>query len=390
MLLRILLPLLLLLWLPAWGIYRIHLRHFLHGKRLLCLCFLLPNALLSAGLLSMALNESYSSSAAHIKGALLTATLCLAVPETLTAIIMSLGLLLRRRLPRISKIINCAAYLTGMLIFAGMLYGFTAGYRHIIIKDFTFKSTKVPAAFNGYRIVQLSDLHLGTLSRHKEVVQAIVDSVNACKADLIVFTGDLVNYNADEIAEFVPVLSRMQARDGVLSVMGNHDYSQYHRWGTPADSMANIQRLQEYQRDMGWKLLLNDNFIIRHNSDSLAIVGVENDGHPPFPSLGNLDKAQKGLKAGCLKILLSHDPTHWRRRVIPETDIALTLSGHTHGMQFKIGGFSPARWFYREWGGAYSTPQGQTLYVSLGTGEVMLPFRLGAWPEINVITLRNS
>ena len=139
---------------------------------------------------------------------------------------------------------------------------------------------------------------------------------------------------------------------------------------------------------MGWRLLLNDNYILRRGNDSIAIVGVENDGNPPFPALGDLPKAQRGLQNSCFRILLSHDPTHWRRRVLPETRTPLMLAGHTHGMQLKIGSFSPSEWFYPEWGGPYYEGE-RALYVSLGAGEVLLPFRIGAWPEINLITLKH-
>ena len=172
--------------------------------------------------------------------------------------------------------------------------------------------------------------------------------------------------------------------------MGNHDYAQYFRWESPLDSLADIRRLQNRQRAMNWHLLLNDNHIIRRGNDSIAIIGVENDGRPPFPALADLPRAQRNLNDNCFKILLSHDPSHWHRQVVPNTTIPLTLSGHTHGMQFKIGNFSPASWFYKEWGGEYTDQNGHTLYVSLGTGEVLLPFRLGAWPEINVIQLNNG
>lgn len=388
MLLRILLPLLFLLWLTAWGIFRLERPYFARLKSLVRRLFFLPHALLSAALLLLSVNESYDDTAASLKALLLSVFLCVIVPQALTALLLCPVPPLRRHWPRAGRAVRGGAYIAGGIVLGAMIYGFTAGYRHIVVKEYTYRNAALPAAFDGYRIVQLSDLHLGTLRTHPEVVKDIVDSVNACKADLIVFTGDLVNYDAREALVFTDILSRMHARDGVMSVMGNHDYAQYFRWASAADSLGNIRLLHKAHKAMGWRLLLNENAVVRRGSDSIAIVGVENDGNPPFPALGDLDKAQRGLATGCFKVLLSHDPTHWRRRVIPETDIALTLSGHTHGMQFKIGGFSPASWFYPEWGGAYADTKGHTLYVSLGTGEVLLPFRLGAWPEINVITLK--
>ena len=317
--------------------------------------------------------------------------------------------------------------------------GFTWGWRHITVNRYRFAHSGVPSSFVGYKIVQMSDFHIGTLSGHPDVVQHIVDSVNALEPDLIVFTGDLVNMAADEESEFHEILRGFRAKDGVVSVMGNHDYMMYaHKhFGHQSEAnsiaanharLADIDRLQAAQRDLGWHLLLNDNYVIRRGVDStgrgidsLAIVGVENDGDGRhFPQYGDLTKAQHDLAEGTFKILLSHDPTHWRRRVLRETDIPLQLSGHTHAMQFTLFGWSPSSWMYPEWRGAYtytSTEEfaaGQkyhkgkcshstmidgvtgasghqsthrTLIVSSGIGEVGIPFRFGAWPEIVLITL---
>lgn len=386
MILRILIPLFLLLSLPAWGIDRLSLRkHFGLKARM---AFGLPNLLLMLWAVCLSVNESYTAAADYAKGLLLTLVLCIVVPECLLALFLGLGALLRRW----KKAHRCAevlAWCAGGASFAAMLFGSFWGYKQIHARQYVYQSAQLPEAFDGYRVVQISDLHLGTLHRDPAVVKRIVDSVNRCHPDLIVFTGDLVNYHARELDEFMPVLHRLQAKDGVISIMGNHDYMLYYRWPSEKARWANIRELQTKQRLMGWRLLLNENRVIRRDSDSIAVVGVENDGRPPFPSRGDLTKAQTGLQPGCFKLLLSHDPTHWRRRVLPETDIPLMLAGHTHGMQFKIGNFSPASWFYPEWGGPYAEGD-QTLYVSLGVGEVLMPFRLGAWPEINIITLKHA
>lgn len=387
MVLRILLPLILLLLLPAWGIDRMSLRRRL--KKPWRQAFYAPNVLLILLLAATSINESYSAAADHWKGLLLSLVILVVVPETLLALLLGFSRLVGRWLPRWRRPLAVCAWGVAVLGFGAMLYGLTLGYRHIVVKHYAYVNPAIPAAFDGYRIVQLSDLHLGTLHGRPEVVERIVDSVNAVRPDLIVFTGDLVNYHADEVNEFEPILRRLTARDGVIAIMGNHDYAKYFRWHSPADSVADIRRLQDSERAMGWQLLLNDHRVLRRGADSIAIVGVENDGRPPFPALADLPRAQRGLADGCFRILLSHDPSHWRRSVIPDTDIPLTLSGHTHGMQFKVGNFSPAAWFYPEWGGPY-TEGGQTLYVSLGTGEVLIPFRLGAWPEINVIQLKRQ
>lgn len=391
---------LILLLLPAWGIDRMFLFPLPRGRKRTALRVVLyvPNIVLSICFLFTGLFESYTAAADHWKASLLSVALLFVAPEVFFSLFAALGRLLalcfkgRAKLwtKRVLTSLGALLAATGFFI---AFYGSFFGYRHVIVKEVRYVHSDIPAAFNGYRIVQLSDLHLGTLHGHEDVVQRIVDSVNACRPDLIVFTGDLVNYHAEEAEEFTNILRQMKARDGVVSIMGNHDYAQYYRWPSPADSLADIHRLQATQRSLGWDLLLNANHVIHRGADSIAIVGVENDGRPPFPSLGDLPRAQRGLSEGCFKILLSHDPTHWRRNVLGETTIPLMLAGHTHGMQFMIGSFSPAAWFYDEWGGKYverGSHGARTLYISLGTGEVMLPFRFGAWPEVNVITLSSK
>lgn len=388
MILRILFPLILLLALPAWGLDRMLLsRKTKRWKRLL---FYAPNILLVIALIALSINESYTATADFLKGRILSLVILVVVPEVLLAVLLGLSRLLKRFSPIGAKVLAVFAWLVSLTGFGSALCGMTYGYRHVVVKQFDYVNPQLPEAFDGYRIVQISDLHLGTIRGDKALVQKIVDSINQLKPDLVVFTGDLVNYRAEEAAGFVSQLRGIEAADGVLSIMGNHDYAQYFRWPFPADSLRDILALQHYEAEMGWQLLLNDNHVIRRGTDSIAIVGVENDGRPPFPALADLPQAQNGLADGCFKILLSHDPTHWRRAVVGKTDIALTLSGHTHGMQLKIGSFSPAAWFYDEWGGAYEAETGQTLYISLGTGQVLLPFRLGAWPEINVIKLKKQ
>ena len=386
MILRILFLLIILLLLPVWGIDRLILKK--SWKLLPRLLFCVPNLVLLLSLVVVAVNESYTLDAALLKGRLLTATLCLVIPET----VIVLGLLclyMLRKKEKLHRFLVRIVFLFGSVVFAMLLYGFTLGYQHIVVRESSYQSAAVPKSFDGYKIVQLTDFHLGTLHGHQSLVRTIVERVNALQPDLIVFTGDLVNYQAEELLEFEDILSAFQAPDGVISVMGNHDYMTYHKWSSEQERLSNVSLLQEHQRAIGWKLLLNEHTLIRKGDDSIAVLGVENDGRPPFPSLGDLSKAQEGLSSACFKILLSHDPSHWRRKVLPETDIPLMLSGHTHGMQFKIGSFSPAAWFYPEWGGTY-TEEGQTLQVSQGVGSVMLPFRLGAWPEIHLITLRSE
>ncbi len=346
-----------------------------------------PNVLMAMAMLWWVLFEGFGDTEVFWKGLYLIVLLAVTLSEAVFSLISLLGRVSRN--PVVRRAANGFGLVVALLFCGSMLYGYTFGAYNLKVKETSYASADLPPAFDGYRIVQVSDLHVGTFASHPEAVSRIVAAVNAQKADLIVFTGDLVNYHAGELGSFADELAGLRATDGVLSVLGNHDYMNYYHWPTEADRERDLQQLVRMQRDMGWHLLMNDHEVIRRGADSLVVIGVENDGKPPFPQRGDLPKAQRGVENAGFKVLLSHDPTHWRRKVLPETDIDLTLSGHTHGMQLKIGDFSPAVWFYPEWGGLYHDGA-RALHVSLGAGEVLMPFRLGAWPEINVITLHRK
>ncbi len=256
-------------------------------------------------------------------------------------------------------------------------YGFVFGYRRLKVREVECASPDVPESFDGYRIMQVSDLHLGSFSRHPEFITKVVDTALAQHCDVVLFTGDLMNFSPDEIVPYFGTLSRLTAPDGLFSVMGNHDYVGGH-----------ANKVRDLQRQMGWRLLDNAHHVVRRGTDAIALVGVENMGNGPFVRKGDLAKALGALPKGMFKVLLSHDPSHWRREVLGSSDVQLTLSGHTHGAQLCVGRFSPAWLTYHEWGGAYHS-DGRMLYVSLGIGGTV-PFRLGPWPEINVITLRRK
>ena len=268
-----------------------------------------------------------------------------------------------------------------------MVYGFFFGWRHLVVSTATCESALLPEAFDGYKVLQLSDIHIGTFLRNRSFIDKLADVVNRQQADLIVFTGDLVNVSAEELIPFQSSLKRIQAPDGIYSVMGNHDYCEYGADKSHRNIARNQNVLKYLEEKIGWQLLMNEHVLIRRGTDAaLAVIGVENISRPPFPDHGDLRKAMEGLPAGMFKILLSHDPSHWRREVLRQTDIALTLSGHTHAGQMRFGKFSPARWAYNEWGGKYVEGHSM-LYVSLGIGGTV-PFRFGAWPEVNVIRLK--
>ena len=290
-------------------------------------------------------------------------------------------------------------------ILCGVLWigvGYTR--HHIEVTKLNFKSSKLPPAFNGYKIAQISDLHVGTWGNDTAFISKLVDSVNNLKPDLIVFTGDVVNRQTNEIVPFLGPLSRLNAKDGVLAVLGNHDYGDYMDWRVPQDRELNNQLLAHYEKNMGWELLNNRKVFLNRNNDSIMVIGVENWGDPPFPVYGDLEKALSSSKDSLhhqnddnFKILLSHNPEHWNREVSKSTNIDLTLSGHTHAMQMmiRIGDWrwSPSVFRYAQWGGMFDRKNVDEitthLYVNIGAGEVGLPARLiSAFPEITLITLK--
>ncbi|MCM1319082.1 MAG: metallophosphoesterase [Muribaculaceae bacterium] len=291
----------------------------------------------------------------------------------------------------------------GAIIFITMWYGAIFGRTQIIVSDVEIASPKIPEAFDGFRIVQFSDAHVGTWGTDVAFVQKLTDRINALHPDLILFTGDLVNRRANEAYPFIEVLSGLKAKYGVYSIMGNHDYGDYADWPSEKEHLADAQELREIQHKMGWKVLDNAHSFIKVGNDSIALIGVENWGEPPFKQYGNLDAAyphdQTGkIKDDNFKILLTHNPMHWHEQVRHTTDIDLTLAGHTHAMQMMIGkpgtGWSPAAFKYPEWGGLYEFKSAAgiplKLYVNIGCGEVGIPTRIGATPELTLITLRRK
>ncbi len=308
------------------------------------------------------------------------------LPKFVFAILTALGNLSEKIFKHGQHIGLIAGLSAGLVLMSMNIYGLTFGWKRITVKNITTEFYDLPESFDGFRIIHLSDMHIGTYSKSPQTVKKIVDTVNGLKPDLILFTGDMINMSPDEFFPFISEISKLKAKAGVYSVLGNHDYCGYARYSTQNGQKDAVTRLIGMEREAGMNLLMNENRIIHNGCDSIALIGVENDGLPPFPERGDLMKAQKGLPDGIFKILMSHDPTHWHRKVLPDTDIDLTLSGHTHAMQLKIGNFSPSMFVYPEWGGLY-TDGARLLYVSTGTGG-NIAFRWGAWPEIDVITLK--
>lgn len=396
MVLRIIYVLLITLILPDLYLY---IKFFARKQRRLWVHILtfVPNILLLLAAILLAINENHTP--ANMKSMLVffNAYMLVALPKTffMIADIFATGIgLLWKKARKVLSFISMAA---SMALFAILLAGMTFGPSNLKVKHLEYESPDLPLEFDGYRIVQFTDMHLTSFRNRPHIVDKVVDAILAQKADMIVFTGDLVSTDVHELDGFEEPLSRLWATDGVYSVMGNHDYITYAHYLSPHEQALQRTLFKQKMKTIGWELLLNEHRIIRHGTDSIAIIGVENDGTPPFPERGDLKKALGNLPGykpqsdtpTLFKILLSHDPTHWRRKVLPQTDIQLTLSGHTHGMQFMLFGWSPSQLIYPEWGGIYSE-DGRSLNVSLGVGGALLPFRFGAWPEINVITLHRK
>lgn len=275
-----------------------------------------------------------------------------------------------------------------------LTYGTYIGRWKYAVTRFEYSNPDVPKAFDGYRIVQISDLHLSTFDDNKQKLTELIDTINALNPDLICFTGDMVTIGEIEAQPYTSDLKRLKAKDGVMSVLGNHDFMIYTlgRSEKPnADTDAEVEKLTVYERDtLGWNLLRNAHQIIHRGDDSITIIGVDNinSSNQGFKTIsrGDLPKAMAGTDG--FRILLSHDPSHWRAEVLPDTDIPLTLSGHTHAAQVRILGWTPASWMFSETYGFYQE-DGQTLYVNIGLG-CTVPFRIGANPEITVMTLKKN
>lgn len=280
--------------------------------------------------------------------------------------------------------------MTIMLLLLMMLaFGYFVGRRQFVVHEQTFYFADLPKEFDGYRILQFGDLHIGSFDwGNADDIDKIVSLINKQHCDAIMFVGDLVCRNSKELDGYRRKLNQLRAPDGVYAIMGNHDYGTYYNFEKESDRLLDIEELQRKERSYGWTLLLNEHVKIEKGKSSIAIVGVENDGRPPFPSFANLPVAAKGLTKKDFCILLTHDPTHWRRKVLNKTSFQLTLSGHTHGGQVKVFGWAPCSNVYEEWSGTY-VEGSQMLNVTDGVGcSYRLRFRFGAWPEINVITLR--
>ena len=297
-------------------------------------------------------------------------------------------------LPSRRKFISQIALGLAAIPFASLLIGMFRGKYNYKVLHYALTFDDLPKAFDGFTITQISDIHSGSFDNTAKVNYGI-DLINKQQSDVILFTGDIVNNKAEELLPWKEAFGRLSAKEGVYSVLGNHDYGDYVNWETKADKEANLQQLFDFQAEMGFTLLRNETHFLEKEGERLALVGVENWGKGGFKKKGDLDKAVANVEAKDFKILLSHDPSHWEAKVLPHPyNFHLTLSGHTHGMQFGIeipGWFkwSPVKWRYKQWAGLYQENK-QWINVNRGFGFLGYPGRVGIWPEITKITLKRS
>lgn len=348
------------------------------------LCWLVPLALVCfVG--KLALQPNYFPENPATLDVFLCLLMLYVVPITLLALLFGLMRLLKvkARWPRIAAGIACAV----LVIAYG--YGSTVGFSQFEVRRVELAFDDLPPAFDGYRMVVWSDAHVGTLvGSRQHILQRCVDSINAQQADMVAFVGDLQNMRPEEIVPHVPLLSSIHARDGVYSVLGNHDYPEYLDTDE-AQKVACLGKTVTTEEEMGWKVLRNTFFFLRRGNDSIVVSGMENDGEGRFPQLGNVSSALYGLSRKTFVVMLEHDPTSWRRKILPRSHAQLTLSGHTHAGQMHLFGWSPASLIYREYEGLYEQPDGRKLFITRGLGGVV-PFRLFTPGEIVVITLKSN
>ncbi|MDO5571904.1 MAG: metallophosphoesterase [Bacteroidales bacterium] len=297
---------------------------------------------------------------------------------------------------KINSVIKISSFVgagISLMIFFSIIYGGTIGINRIVSKDTSLYYDRLPKSFENLKIVHFSDLHIGGFKNNPDFIERLVKKINDENADIIIFSGDLVNDHASEIEPYKNILSNLKSKYGIYSSMGNHDYGPYYRWHSQNEKKTNIDKVRSLQNYMGWKLLDNSAEFISNGIDSIAVIGVENWGEPPFSRYGDLSKAMEDINSDYFSILISHNPVHWRAEVVDKTNIDLTLSGHTHAMQIEIGfgnkKISPSSLVYKEWGGIYKS-NNQILNVNTGIGFVGFPLRIGATPEISVITLHSK
>ena len=349
--------------------------------------------ILALGLLSFFVMPVQNTSDAHLRALMwvIFIYITIYVPKYIFVIFNAIAQIPRLWHKRPYSAVTWTGAVIAGILFLSLWWGALFNRFDIDVKEVDVEIAQLPRSFEGFKIAQISDLHVGTYGENTDFIEQLVERINSLCPDMVLFTGDIVNRHTDELKPFVPVLSEIKAKYGVYSILGNHDYGDYYRWKDSMERENNNLQLYELQKQMGWKLLRNEHDYIAVGSDTLVIVGVENIGDPPFNLYGDLTKAYPTPTDSKHKILLSHNPAHWVKDIADsDNNIDLTLSGHTHAMQMELFGWSPSSFRYKTWGGLYCDSKGRYLYVNIGTGTVGFPARIGATPEITLITLNSK
>lgn len=384
MIARISIIILLVTLLPDIYIYRRYVKRRL-GNVWARIAWWLPTLLITVSTIGVSLTRDFAPHNLTLFNTYLFITALVVLPK-LTFVLCSLAGRLARRMLKLRR--NWGNYVGFVLVLAELyvlFHGTMVGTDRLNVRQVTIEFDDLPTAFDGYRIAQFTDVHLGSMK--DELMLRAVTAIDDMRPDLIVFTGDIQNMGPDELPRFAQTLKRLKAKDGVMSVLGNHDYSRYVNV-SPEEALRNERMTRDFETSVGWQLLLNDNRIVRRGSDSIVIAGGENDGRPPFPAKADLKKAMRGIHAKSFVVMLQHDPSAWRRHILPQTNAQLTLSGHTHGGQISLFGLRPTELVGKEDDGLYVEGK-RKLFVSTGLGG-FVPFRFYMNPEVVEITLKKT
>ncbi len=318
-------------------------------------------------------------------------------PQALYRLFVEKGTSESNYFPSRRKFISQIALVVAAIPFSSLLYGMYKGKYNYKVLKYVLEFDDLPDTFDGYQITQISDIHSGSFDpkSSKQKIEYGIDLINQQNSDVILFTGDLVNNRADEMYPWIDTFKKLNAKDGKFSVLGNHDYGDYIEWKSEKAKTENMKNLESVHQQLGFDLLLNENRYLEKDGEKIALIGVENWGAGGFKKAGDLQLASKGVNSKDFKILMSHDPSHWEKDIKDnKIHYHLTLSGHTHGMQFgiEIPGWikwSPVKWRYKYWAGIYEEA-GRFINVNRGFGFLAYPGRVGIWPEITVITLKKK
>lgn len=384
MIARISIIILLVTLLPDIYMYRRYVKRRL-GNVWARIAWWLPTLLIMVSTIGVSLTRDFAPHNLTLFNTYLFITALVVLPK-LTFVLCSLAGRLARRMLKLRR--NWGNYVGLVLVLAELyilFHGTMVGTDRLNVRQVTIEFDDLPKAFDGYRIAQFTDVHLGSMK--DELMLRAVTAIDDMRPDLIVFTGDIQNMGPDELPRFAQTLKRLKAKDGVMSVLGNHDYSRYVNL-PPDEALRNERLTRDFETSVGWQLLLNDNRIVRRGSDSIVIAGGENDGRPPFPAKADLKKAMRGIHAKSFVVMLQHDPSAWRRHILPLTNAQLTLSGHTHGGQISLFGLRPTELVGKEDDGLYVEGK-RKLFVSTGLGG-FIPFRFYMNPEVVEITLKRT